>query len=257
MIKLAVDFVLNLGATSSRLPIGTLPWNGRVLYLNDYFPARIHTFWTVFAFSLIILFIAKALAEYIGTASIQYSGLAAVTDLRNQVYTRIIRQPMGFFQHNPTGRLISTTINDVERARFALSEWLADLFQKSFTLVVFLAVLVGINWKMALGCALLLPPVAWPINKFGRKIRRSAENSQTRLGDLSQILQETVSGNRVVKAFGMEEFEIRKFREAGKRLLHENMRWVRAAVITGPLMDLLGAIAIPLLLLYEIGRAHV
>jgi len=256
MIKLAVDFVLNPGATTSRLPLGTLPWNGRVLYLNDYFPAHIHNVWTVFTFSLVILFFAKALAEYIGTTSIQYAGLGAVTDLRNQVYARIIRQPIGFFQHNPTGRLISTTINDVERARFALSEWLADLFQKSFTLIVFVAVLVGINWKMALGCALLLPPVAWPINKFGRKIRRSAENSQTRLGDLSQILQETVSGNRVVKAFGMEDFEIRKFREAAKRLLRENMRSVRAAVITGPLMDLLGAIAIPLLLLYARGQIH-
>ena len=258
MIKLAVDFVLNPGATSSRLPIGTLPWNGRVLYLNDYFPARIHNVWTVFAFSLIALFFTKALAEYLGTTSIQYSGLAAVTDLRNQVYARILRQPIGFFQHNPTGRLISTTINDVERARFALSEWLADLFQKSFTLIVFLAILLAINWKMALGCGLLLPLVAWPINKFGRKIRRAAENSQTRLGDLSQILQETVSGNRVVKAFGMEGFEIRKFREAAKRLLRENMRWVRAAVITGPLMDLLGAIAIPLLLLYARGqiRSH-
>ena len=250
MIKLAVDFVLNPAVNGSRLPIGTLPWNGRVLYLNDYFPARVQYVWSVFALSLIALFFAKSLAEYFGTTSIQYSGLAAVTDLRNQVYARIIRQPIGFFQHHPTGRLISTTINDVERARFALSEWLADLFQKSFTLVVFLAVLLGINWKMALGCAVLLPLVAWPINKFGRKIRRSAENSQTRLGDLSQILQETVSGNRVVKAFGMEDFEIRKFGEAAKRLLRENMRWVRAAVITGPLMDLLGAIAIPLLLLY-------
>ncbi len=250
MIKLAVDFVLNPAVNGSRLPIGTLPWNGRVLYLNDYFPARVQYVWSVFALSLIILFFTKSLAEYFGTTSIQYSGLAAVTDLRNQVYARIIRQPIGFFQHNPTGRLISTTINDVERARFALSEWLADLFQKSFTLIVFLAVLLGINWKMALGCAVLLPLVAWPINKFGRKIRRSAENSQTRLGDLSQILQETVSGNRVVKAFGMEDFEIRKFGEAAKRLLRENMRWVRAAVITGPLMDLLGAIAIPLLLLY-------
>jgi len=103
---------------------------------------------------------------------------------------------------------------------------------------------------MALGCGLLLPLVAWPVNKFGRKIRRSAESSQTRLADLSQILQETVSGNRVVKAFGMEDFEIRKFREAARKLLRENMRWVRAAVITGPLMDLLGAIAIPVLLLY-------
>ena len=250
MIKLAVDFVLNLAATSSRLPLGTIPWSGRVIYLNDFFPPHIHHVWTVFAISLVVLFFAKALAEYLGTTQVQYSGLAAVTDLRNQVYARVIRQPIGFFQHHPTGRLISTVINDVERVRYALSEWLADLFLKCFTLVVFVFVLFGINWKMALGCGLLLPLIAWPVNKFGRKIRRSAENSQTRLADLSQILQETVSGNRVVKAFGMEDFEIRKFREAARNLLRENLRWVRAGVITGPLMDLLGAIAIPLLLLY-------
>jgi subfamily B ATP-binding cassette protein MsbA len=250
MIKLAVDFVLNPGVASSKLPVLTIPWSGQVFYLNDYFPARIHNGATIFAISLVILYLAKAVAEYLGTTQIQYSGLAAVTDLRNQVYARVIRQPIGFFQQHPTGRLISTAINDVERVRYALSEWLADLFQKSFTFVVFVAVLLGINWKMALGCALLLPLVAWPVNKFGRKIRRSAEDSQTRLGDLSQILQETVSGNRVVKAFGMEDFEIRKFREAARKLLRENMRWVRAGVITGPLMDLLGAIAIPLLLLY-------
>lgn len=250
MIKLAVDFVLNLGATSSRLPLGTIPWSGRVIYLNDYFPSRIHHVWTVFSISLVVLFLAKAVAEYLGTTQIQYAGLAAITDLRNAVYARVIRQPIGVFQHHPTGRLISTVINDVERVRFALSEWLSDLFLKGFTFVVFVSVLLGINWKMAFGCALLLPLVAWPVNKYGRKIRRSAENSQTRLGDLSQILQETVSGNRVVKAFGMESFEIGKFREAARRLLRENMRWVRSAAITGPLMDLVGAIAIPLLLLY-------
>jgi subfamily B ATP-binding cassette protein MsbA len=250
MIKLAVDFVLNLAATSSRLPLGTIPWSGRVIYLNDFFPPHIHHVWTVFAISLVILFFSKALAEYLGTTQIQYSGLSAVTDLRNQVYARLIRQPIGFFQHHPTGRLISTVINDVERVRYALSEWMADLFLKTFTLIVFVVVLFGINWKMALGCGFLLPLIAWPVNKFGRKIRRSAENSQTRLADLSQILQETVSGNRVVKAFGMEDFEIRKFRATARTLLRENMRWVRAGVITGPLMDLLGAIAIPLLLLF-------
>jgi subfamily B ATP-binding cassette protein MsbA len=89
-----------------------------------------------------------------------------------------------------------------------------------------------------------------PVGKLGKKIRRSSENSQTRLGDLSQILQETVSGNRVVKAFGMEDFEIAKFRNTAQRLLRENMRWVRAAVATGPMMDLLGALVIPLLILY-------
>jgi subfamily B ATP-binding cassette protein MsbA len=251
MVKLALDFVLNPAATSSLLPLGTIPGTHRVIYLNDFFPQPpFHNVWTIFSISLIVLFFSKALAEYLGATQIQHVGQAAVTDLRNQVYARLIRQPIGFFQHHPTGRVISTVINDVERARLVLSDYLADLFQKGFTFLVFVGVMVYLNWKMALGAAVLLPLVVLPVNKFGGKIRRSSENSQTRLGDLSQILQETVSGNRVVKAFGMEEFESKKFREAARRLLRENMRWVRAAAATGPLMDLLGAIIIPLLLLY-------
>jgi ATP-binding cassette, subfamily B, bacterial MsbA len=250
MVKLALDFVLNPAATSSLLPLGTIPWTGRVIYLNDYFPPRFHNVWTIFSISLIVLFFCKALAEYLGTTQIQYVGQAAVTDLRNQVYARLIRQPIGFFQHNPTGRVISTVINDVERARLALSDYMADIFQKGFTFLVFVGVMFYLNWKMALGAAVLLPIVVFPVNKFGRRIRRTSEDSQTRLGDLSQILQETVSGNRVVKAFGMEEFEIRKFREAARRLLRQYMRWVRAAAASGPLMDLLGAFIVPLLLLY-------
>ncbi len=253
MIKLAVDYVLKPSAAGSRLPLVTIPGTGRTFYLNDLFPPRIHHVWTVFAIAVVVLFVGKALAEYLGTTQIQYSGLAAVKDLRNQVYSRILRQPMGFFQSHPTGRLISTVINDVDRVRYALSEWLSDLFLKVFTFTVMIAVLLAINWKMTLGCGFLLPLVAWPVSKFGRKIRRSAENAQSRLGDMSQILQETVSGNRVVKAFGMENFEIKKFDEAARRGVRENMRWVRAAAITGPLMDLLGAIAIPLLLLYARG----
>lgn len=253
MVAPAVDRVLNPAAVGSLLALVKLPWSGRTIYLNDFFPPRIHNVWTVFAFALLILYFSKAIAEYLGSTEIQYVGQAAVTDLRNQVYARLIRQPMGFFQHNSTGRLNSTVINDVERTRVALSEYLADLFQKGFTFLVFVCVLLAVNWKMALGAALLLPLVILPVNKFGRKIRRSVETSQSRLGDLSQILQETVSGNRVVKAFGMEPFEIRKFREASRRLLRENMRWVRAGVITSPLMDLLGAIVIPLLLLYARG----
>lgn len=251
MVKLAWDFVLRPEASSSRLPLGTIPWTGRVIYLNDFFPPhRFHNVWPIFSISLIVLFLGKALAEYLGTTQIQYVGQTAVTDLRNQVYGRLIRQPISFFQHNPTGRVISTVINDVERVRFALSDYLADILQKGFTFLVFVGVMFYLNWKMALGAAVLLPLVILPVNRFGRKIRRSSENSQTRLGYLSQILQETVSGNRIVKAFGMEEFESWRFREAASRLLRENMRWIRAAVATGPLMDLLGAIIIPLLLLY-------
>ena len=257
MARIAWDFVLTPTAASSQLPLFTLP-GGTTIFLNQFFPARIHNVWTIFSFTLLALFVSKGIAEYFGVTEIQYAGHAAITNLRNQVYAKIIRQPIGFFQHHPAGRILSTVINDIEKTRIALSEYLADLFQKSFTLIVFLAVMFYIDWKMSLAVGVVLPLVVLPVGKFGRKIRHSAETSQNRLGELSQILQETVSGNRVVKAFGMEDFEIRKFREASRRLLRESMRWVRAAVATAPLMDLLGAIVIPLLLLYARGqiKAH-
>jgi subfamily B ATP-binding cassette protein MsbA len=111
-------------------------------------------------------------------------------------------------------------------------------------------VLFSIDWKMTLGCSVFLPLVLWPVGKLWRKIRRSVESSQNKLGELNQILQETVTGNRIVKAFGMEDFEINKFRVAAKRLLRETMRWVRAQVGTSPLMDLLLPVVISLILLY-------
>jgi subfamily B ATP-binding cassette protein MsbA len=232
----------------------TLPWNQHVIYLNKFFPPTIHNVWTIFAITLVILYSSKAVAEYLGVTEIQYAGHAAIRDLRNALYAKIIRQPIGFFQNNPTGRIISTTINDVDKTRLALSEYLADLFQKAFTFLALASVMLILNWKLTLFTTLLLPLVVIPVSKLGRKIRFSVEKSQTRLGDLSQILEETVSGNRIVKAFGMEDFETRKFHEVSRRLLRESMRWVRAGVITSPLMDLLGGIVIPLLLLYARGE---
>lgn len=255
MARIAWDFVLTPSAASSQLPLFTIP-GGRTIFLNEFFPVRIHNVWTIFSLTLLVLFVSKGVAEYLGVTQIQYVGHAAITNLRNQVYGKIIRQPIAFFQHNPAGRMLSAVINDIEKTRIALSEYLADLFQKSFTLIVFVAVMLYIDWKMTLAVGVVLPLIVLPVGKFGRKIRQSAENSQTRLGELSQILQETVSGNRIVKAFGMEEFETRKFGDAARRLLRESMRWARAAAATAPLMDLLGAIVIPLLLLYARGQIN-
>ena len=245
-----IDRVLNPAAIDSALSLFTLPITHKTIYLNHFFPPRIHNVWTVVSLSLLVVFLVKAIAEFVGNGLIQSVGHYAVTDLRNEIYAKLIRQPIAFFQHQPAGRLMSVVINDVERARLAVSEYLADLFRQSFALVVFTAVLLRIDWAMALGSGVFLPLVLWPVGKLGRRIRRSVQDSQTRLGELSQILQETVSGNRVVKAFGMEEFEIRKFRAAAQRLLRETMRWVRAYVASSPLMDLLQPVVISLLLLY-------
>ena len=253
MITPIIDRVLTPSAPDSNVLLFRIP-NGPSIYLNHFFPHSIHNVWAVVSISLLVVFVVKSLAEFGGSTLVQFVGLRALTDLRNEVYEKIIRQPIGFFQRQPTGRVMSSVINDVERARPALSEYLAEVFRQTFSFFAFLSVLLYVDWRMTLGCGIFLPLVVWPIGKLGRKIRRSVESSQNRLGELNQILQETVAGNRVVKAFGMEDFEIRKFHAAAKRLLRETMRWVRTQVVSSPLMDLLLPVVISLLLLYARDR---
>jgi len=249
MITPIFDRVLNPGAPDSRLFLITNPLTHKAVYLNSFLP-RIHSVGTMFTIAILVVFLGKALAEYLGNTLVQYAGIAGVTDLRNQVYAKVVRQPIGFFQHHPTGRVLSTIINDVERVRNMFSDYLSAGFRHIFTLLFLLMVLLATSWKMTLGSVVLLPLVVLPVRTLGKRIRRSSENIQSSIGELSQIVEETVSGNRVVKAFGMEDFEIRKFRESSRRLLRENMRWIRACVATSPLMDLLGPVVIVLVLMY-------
>ncbi len=254
MITPAFDRVLNPRSVDSRLFLVRNPFSGGSIYLNSFLPHGIHYVWTVFAIALLVVYFGKGLAEFFGNTQVQFAGLAAVTDLRNQIYAKIIRQPIGFFQHHPTGKLMSTVVNDVERVRNTFSEWLAVGFRHVFTLFFLLLVLLMTNWKMAVGSMVLLPLVIVPVRMLGKRIRGSVEKIQAGIGELNQILEETVSGNRVVKAFGMEGFEIEKFRESSRRLLRENMRWIRSYVATSPLMDLLGAVVIAMVLLYARGE---
>jgi ATP-binding cassette, subfamily B, bacterial MsbA len=256
-IKPALDVVLNPQSALQTLALFTIPHTHRVIYLNSFVPHRVHHVWSVFGLSLLFIFLVKGVTEYFGTILIQFVGLSGATDLRNNVYSKIVQQPVGFFQHNPVGRVMSAVISDIEQIRSAFSDWLADLFRQIFAFIAFIAVLLLIDWRMAVGSAVLIPLVVWPVGKLGRRIRRSTEKSRARLADLSQILEETISGNRIVKAFGMEGFEIRKFREAARNLLRENMRWIRASAATSPIMDVLGAVVISVVLSFARGEIKV
>ena len=250
MITPIFDRVLNPRAPDTRLFLIQNPFTHRNLYLNSFIPHQIHSVGTMFAVAIFAVFICKGVAEYFGNTQVQFAGLAAVTDFRNQVYSKVVRQPIGFFQHHPTGRVMSAVINDVERVRNTFSEYLSVGFRQIFTLFFLLAVLLVTNWKMTLGSMVLLPLVVWPVRTLGKRIRRSTEKIQAGIGDLSQILSETISGNRVVKAFGMEDFEVKKFKKSADHLMRENMRWIRSCVVTSPLMDFLGAVVIVLVLMY-------
>ena len=251
MITPAGDLILNrYSQRDAPVALVHLPFGGRTIYLNSLMPHSIQYVVPVFSLALAVLIVVKALAEYFGSVEIQYIGQAAIMDLRNQVYAKLLRQPIGFFQEQSMGRLISGVINDVERARLALSETVAAGFHQSFTFFFLIAVLISVNWKMTLACGILVPAVLTPVVNLGKRIRRSVKQSQSQLGDMTQILQESLGGNRVVKAFGMERFETRRFGDSTRRLLRENMRWIRLSNTIQPMMDILSVVVIIPVLLF-------
>ena len=253
-IRPALNVVLNPSTPIQSLALFTIPRTKHTLDLRQFVPAHIHNVWNVFAVALLLLFAVKGVTEYLGSLLIQHAGLSSITDLRNQVYAKVVQQPVGFFQENAVGRVMSAVVTDIEQMRPAFSDWFAELFRQAFSLVAFVTLLLVIDWRMALGCAVLIPLVVLPVGRFGRKIRHASQKSRVHLAGLSQIVQETISGNRVVKAFGMEHFEIEKFRLEARRLLRQNMRWIRAFAATSPLMDFIGAVVIVLVIYFARGE---
>jgi subfamily B ATP-binding cassette protein MsbA len=195
-------------------------------------------------------FILKGLCDFWGNYLVNYVGFAAVRDLRNDVYETVLYQSPAFFQKQHTGKLISSLISDIEKIQLALSHILADFLRQVFIAVALLWVLLQTDWKLAAVSLTVLPFVLLPTSRIGRLIRTTSRRAQDDLADMTQILQETISGNRVVKAFGMEGFEIGRFREAAARLFRSNLRYVRQQAIASPVIEIFGAVTIVALLTY-------
>ncbi len=250
LIKPVFDVVLKPASPASRILLFNWPFDHHPIYLEDFMPHSVHNVWTVMALAIIAVTIVKGSAEFFATYFISYVGHSVVKDLRNLLYTKIIEQSMAFFAQHPTGKLMSSVTSDIEKVQDAVSRVSADFLQESFTLIGLLVVLFYYDWRLAIASLVSVPFVVFPSSTIGRYIRAASRFSQERMADLNHILQETFSGIRIVKAFGMELFETLKFRAANKRLLKVNLRWVRAQAATGPIMELLGAVTIAALLLY-------
>ncbi|PYV28105.1 MAG: hypothetical protein DMG27_02240 [Acidobacteria bacterium] len=239
-----------VNAGSAPILLFEWPFTGRGVYLQDFMPRYIHNVWTVVAVAIIAVMLAKGIAEFLGTYFINFVGHSVVRDLRNLLYSRIIEQSMAFFGKNPTGKLMSAVTSDIEKVQNAVSQGSADALRETFTLLFLMAVILRLDWRLALISLLLVPFVIFPSSRIGQYIRTSSRHSQDKMGEINNVLQETFSGIRIVKAFGMESFEVDKFKAATRRLLKINLRWVRANAATSPLMELLGAVTIAGLLLY-------
>ncbi len=200
--------------------------------------------------TILVLYVVKGACSYFSTAFVAAAGQHAVTDLRNALYEHILRQSFSFLGRSTTGSLMSHITTDVEKIQAAVSELAGDLLKEGLTVLGFLFVLFYLDWKLATLSLVGLPVILHLLLRLGQKLRASNETSLRRWKDISEILQETISGFRVVKAFGMEGFEIGRFRRAASRLLSVNMRITRTTAVLPPLMEGLGGVAFVAALFY-------
>lgn len=249
------DRVLNPASQSRDIALFRIPGTDNTIYLQQFVPEHFQNAWTIVAFSLVMATLLKGVFDYVGTYLVNYAGFGLVTDLRNHIYSSVLRRSTAFFQRNPTGKLVSAIINDVDKVQFAMSTVLADFLQQLFTLIFTALLVVFVGGKLAWVLVIFIPFILFSVGRIGRRVRRTTRKGQDKLAEIQNILHETITGNRIVKAFGMELWETTRFKGAASRLFRANLRSVRAAAVTSPLMDLFGAIAIAMLLL--LGRDQI
>jgi len=192
----------------------------------------------------VVLTVIKTSAEYGSITAIAYMGQAVIRDLRNDAFEKIVFQPLRFFHYNPTGELISRVSADIERVQTAASDTLAE-FLKQAAILVFLVVLIfAVNWKLAAVSLMLVPLVFYPTFMFGKRLRLLSKSNQEEMASMANLLYETVTGNRIVKAFTMEKAEAGKFRKVTERILRLNVRQKMTHSLSSPLMEVLGVLVI-------------
>ncbi len=243
-----LDIVLNPHAQPQVVTLFRIPGTTQAVDLHRFVPHHFHNPWTIVAFALVTATLLKGLTLYAGTYLVNYAGFGMITDLRDALYNAILRRSMSFFHRYSTGTLLSTIVNDVDRIQFAMSTVLADFLQQFFILLFTAGVVIVVGWRAAWVLLIFVPFILSSARRIGRRVRHTTRRTQDRLADIQNILHETITGNRIVKAFGMELWESLRFRGAARTLFRANMRSVRAAALSSPLMDFLGAVAIAVLL---------
>src|SRR5262245_30840895 len=204
----------------------------------------------VIAVLLVGLTLAKGVAEYFSSYFMSHIGQSVIADVRSSLYDHITRQAAPFFAKHPTNELTAHLMSDAALVERAVSDTLRDLLRESVSLVVYLALLFRFNWKLASALLLLGPPVAYLVTNFNQRLRRYINSRQQSGAEMLDVAQEAISSQRVVKAFGREEYESRRFRDASRKQMRDQLRAMRIYFLSPIALETVGVVAMAALLVY-------
>jgi subfamily B ATP-binding cassette protein MsbA len=218
--------------------------------LDDIFFNKDTTMLKIIPLVVVLIYFLRGLGMYGQDYLMNYVGENVIKDLRNDLYNRIQDLPIAFFHKEQTGVLMSRITNDVNIIKAMVSTAVTGSLKDSFSIVGLTFVIFYRDWKMALIAFVVLPIAFFPVVEFGRRVRRISTGWQEAMADLNSFLHETFAGNKIVKAFGMESYEKKRFFDKTLDLFKLEMKAVIARSLSSPIMEFLGGLGIAFIIWY-------
>jgi len=227
-------------AATASLAVGGI--DGSIAYLVEpvlkkIFAEKDLLIFTLLPLGIIILFAIKGICRYSNEYYMRTAAQLMVQDVRNEIYTHNMRLGLGFFNRHPTGTLMSRVTNDVTIMQEGVGSMVSGIFRDSFSALFLLGVVFYRNWELALITFVVIPATAWPAQKLGRRIKAISKQGQGKMGFLNSILQETFSGIKVIKAFGLEERETQRFLRTNADLYLTLRKSIKYDGLSAPIME--------------------
>ena len=218
--------------------------------IDEVFVKQDMTKLKIIPFIVVGLFLLKGLGNYGQEYFMNYVGQGIIKRLRDSLYVHIQDLPFSFFQKEKTGALMSRITHDVNIMRTMVSTAVTGVMRDTLTIIGLTCVILYMDWKLALLAFVVLPLAFYPIVEFGRRVRKVSTGCQESMAELNSFLHETIAGQKIVKAFGMETHEKQRFFQKTDSLFNLEIRAVVARSLTSPIMEFLGGVAVALVIWY-------
>lgn len=218
--------------------------------LDDIFIAKDEMMLTVIPVVVITVSLVRGMAVLGKEYLMNHVGQSIIMSLRNDLYDRIQDLSLSFFHKEKTGRLMSRITNDVNVIKSMVSNVVTGSIEHLFSIVGLTVVVFYRDWKMAIIAFVVVPVAFFPIIKLGRRIRKVSTGTQEAVADMNSFLHETFAGNRIVKAFGQEDYEKKRFFKKSHKLFRFEMKKVKAQALSSPVMEICGGLGIAFIVWY-------
>lgn len=242
--SLALFFNFIYGASTGLVPLVIKYLFDEVLPSQDRF--RLYSA----PVAIVVVISIRAAAQYLGNYLTEIVGQEITADLRNTLAAKILELPQSYIDKNPSSVLVSRVLSDVDLVKGGIVDGFVSVIKDGITLVALVSVAFYQDWLLSLIAFILFPFAIYPVIKSSKKVRKTSKQGQSSLARLATYLQESIVGSRVVKIFGMQAYELRRFESENKSVRDSALKTTRAKLANQPLMELLGAVGFSAVLLY-------